>query len=242
MKRGFTLIELVVTMAVLALLTLAATPSISDWLRNARLRNVTETVQNGLQQARNEAVRRNRQITFWLVNLPTPGTMDADCTLTNGGDANGWVISVDSPAGSCGAADSLTVSPMIVARGSLGQGGGAIGVTASNSGSGAAASSVTFDGLGRVVTSAANPAANLNRVVVAYSTASEGDRPLQLDLDASGGMRRCDQSIQDADDARACPGAGDPDEDVDDGGGDGGGDGAGAGDGTDQSANTGSGG
>lgn len=206
-RRGVTLIELIVTLAVLGLLALAAMPSITDWLRNARLRNTTESIQNGIQQARNEAVRRNRQVSFWLVNLPTPGVMDNTCTLANGSNANGWVISIDSPSGQCGVAASLTTSPMIVARGPLAQGGGGVTVTSSNAASGAAASSVTFNGLGRVVVSATTPARNLNRVVVGYASASNSDRPLQLDVDASGGMRRCDKSLSDTSDPRACPGA-----------------------------------
>lgn len=204
-QRGFTLIELVVTMAVLALLALAATPSITDWLRNARLRNMTESVQTGIQQARNEAVRRNRQVSFWLVNLPTPGVMDNNCALSDGSNANGWVVSIDSPAGACADANSLTTTPMIVARAALAQGSSGVRLTSSNAASGAAASSVTFDGLGRVVVSATTPARNMNRLVAAYGTAADSDRPLQLDLDASGGTRRCDQSIKADDDARACP-------------------------------------
>lgn len=217
-QRGFTLIELLVTMTVLGLLALAATPSINDALRNARLRNVTESIQTGVQQARNEAVRRNRQVSFWLVNLPTPGVMDNTCTLANGSNANGWVISIDSPNGRCGAAASLTASPMIVARAAMTQGGAGVTVSSSNATSGAAASSVTFNGLGRVVVSATVPARNLNRVVVNYAAASNSDRPLQLDVDASGGMRRCDKSVTDTSDPRACPGAGSVNAPATDGG------------------------
>lgn len=208
--RGFTLIEMVVTLAVLGLLALAVTPSITDALRNARLRNVTESIQTGIQQARNEAVRRNRQVSFWLVNLPTPGVMDNTCTLATGSNANGWVISIDSPNGRCGAAASLTSAPMIVTRAPLAQGGTGVNVSSSNATSGAAASSVTFNGLGRIVVSATTPARNLNRLVVSYETSTANDRSMQLDVDASGGVRRCDKSVTDTSDARACPGASTP--------------------------------
>lgn len=216
-QRGVTLIELIVTLAVLGLLALAAMPSISDWLRNARMRNMTESIQTGMQQARNEAVRRNRQVSFWLVNLPSPGVMDNNCTLSNGSNANGWVVSVDSPNARCGAVNSLSTSPMIVARGVLTQGANGVGVSGSNSGSGVAASSVTFDGLGRVVTSATSPARNLTRLIVAYGAASDTDRPLQIDIDPAGGMRRCDKSITDSSDSRACPGSSDETSETDGG-------------------------
>ena len=45
----------------------------------------------------------------------------------------------------------------------------------------------------------------LNRVNVAYATAQTNDRPMQIDIDASGGARQCDTSITDTSDARACP-------------------------------------
>lgn len=211
-KRGFTLIELVVTLAVLALLAMATMPSIADWLRNARLRNMTESIQTGIQQARSEAVRRNRDVTFWLVNLPTAGVLDNTCTLSNGSNANGWVVSVDDPSGQCGAANSTTVTPMIAARAAT-PGAAGVSVTASNVAANAAASSVTFSGIGRVVTSAGTPARNLDRIVMAYASANAEDRPLQLDLDVSGGVRRCDLAVTDTSDQRACPAGSLPDPD-----------------------------
>jgi hypothetical protein len=49
---------------------------------------------------------------------------------------------------------------------------------------------------------------------VGYAGANNSDRPLQLDVDASGGMRRCDKSISETSDPRACPGANTPDNGV----------------------------
>lgn len=204
--RGFSLIELMVTLTVFGILTMAAIPSISEWLRNTRLRGQSESVLSGLQQARNEAVRRNRQVTFWLVNLPTPTQLTSTCTLAS--SANGWVVSIDSPAGGCNAAPSLTVSPMIVRAQVAADGGAGVGINGSRlaaDGTSAAATSITFDGLGRVVSTFADANRLLNRVNVAYATAQTTDRPMQIDIDASGGARLCDTSITDTSDARACP-------------------------------------
>ena len=41
-QRGFSLIEIVVTIAVLALILFAALPSLGTWLDNTRIRNVAD--------------------------------------------------------------------------------------------------------------------------------------------------------------------------------------------------------
>jgi len=75
-SHGFTLVELVVTMAVLSLLAFAVMPSVADWIRSTRVRNAAEAVQNGLQKARTEALRQNKNVTFWLVSLADDRVID----------------------------------------------------------------------------------------------------------------------------------------------------------------------
>ncbi|WP_287655570.1 GspH/FimT family pseudopilin, partial [Accumulibacter sp.] len=72
--RGFSLVELLVGMAILGVLLAIAMPAFSNWLRNARVRTAAESVQNGLQLARAEAVRRNTSVRFQLVT-----TLDESC-------------------------------------------------------------------------------------------------------------------------------------------------------------------
>ncbi|MBW8720230.1 MAG: prepilin-type N-terminal cleavage/methylation domain-containing protein [Variovorax paradoxus] len=43
-QRGFTLVELIVTIAVLALILFAVMPSIGTWLENTRIRNVADSL------------------------------------------------------------------------------------------------------------------------------------------------------------------------------------------------------
>ena len=66
--KGFTLVELVVTIAIIALLMLAAVPAIGSWMANARVRSVAEGIQNGLRLTQAEAMRRSRLATFRLTN------------------------------------------------------------------------------------------------------------------------------------------------------------------------------
>ena len=78
--RGFTLIELMVVVAIIALTTGLAAPSFKVMLANYRVRSGAEGIINGLNQARAEAVRRNTPVSFtlsgtgsgWTVNRVSP--------------------------------------------------------------------------------------------------------------------------------------------------------------------------
>jgi type IV fimbrial biogenesis protein FimT len=62
--KGFSLIELMVVIAIVAILAVLGLPSYAVWTQNSRIRNAAEGLLNGLQLARSEAVARNTQINF----------------------------------------------------------------------------------------------------------------------------------------------------------------------------------
>lgn len=62
-SRGFTLVELMVTVAVVAILATIAAPSMTSMLRNSRVKSQMEDVTASLQLARSEAMRRNVRVT-----------------------------------------------------------------------------------------------------------------------------------------------------------------------------------
>ena len=62
--RGFTLIEIMISLTVLGILLMIALPNFSEWLQNQQLRAAGEATLNGLQVARGAAIRRNVPVRF----------------------------------------------------------------------------------------------------------------------------------------------------------------------------------
>ncbi|MGM8889333.1 pilus assembly FimT family protein [Psychrobacter sp. 1Y1] len=71
-SSGFTLIELMVTIAVFAIIVGLAAPSISTQLANQRVKSTTATLANALKEARVESVIRRQNITLSYNNASTP--------------------------------------------------------------------------------------------------------------------------------------------------------------------------
>lgn len=63
-QRGFTLIELMVTIAIAAILIAIATPFFRDVIANHRLNTISLELADALALARSESIKRNRSITF----------------------------------------------------------------------------------------------------------------------------------------------------------------------------------
>ena len=136
---GFSLLELMVVLTLVGILALLATPSMAEWMKNQRIRGTAEALLNGLQTAREEAIRRNRPASFWLVSNLTSG-----CALSN--TSGSWVVSLNSPAGQCDSAPSATAAPLLVTSYAV---QGSLDVKALDK-DGSAASEARFDGYGRL--------------------------------------------------------------------------------------------
>lgn len=105
---GFTMVELMVTLAVVALLMALATPTLRGVVANGRVKAASQSLQNGLAQARAEAVRLNTQVEFvlaadggWQIRQINTGTVLAQAA---GREAASGVDLTIAPAG----ADRIT--------------------------------------------------------------------------------------------------------------------------------------
>lgn len=90
---GFSLVELMIAITVMAILLGLAVPSFKTWMQNSQIRNAAESIQNGLQRARAEAVTRNARVEFvlgadssWVVKLV--GGANIDVRPANEGSRN----------------------------------------------------------------------------------------------------------------------------------------------------------
>ncbi len=150
--RGFTLVELMVSVAVLAILMAAGMPAFSQWSQNSQIRTTAGAIHDGLTLARAEAVRRNAAIRFQLTT-----SIGNDCAPSSSGTS--WVVSYDDVNGKCGNAmlkEEFSVNdttnnpaPRIIQRRSGEEGSARVSVTA-NLGD----SLFTFNGLGRLTSAA----------------------------------------------------------------------------------------
>jgi type IV fimbrial biogenesis protein FimT len=196
-QRGFTLVEAMVALTILVLLLVAGAPSVSDFIRNQRIRTVAESLQAGLQRARAEAVRRNTSVSFWLVSVSNPTSVDNSCALSS--TSGSWVISVSSPAGACAALPSTTTAPMLVEKNAIGNAGAAIAISAMESDGTTAATTVTFNGLGQVANADA-----IARITLQSASSPSNYRQLRLDISTAGDVRMCDVGVTDSTDPRYC--------------------------------------
>lgn len=67
-SSGFTLIELMVTIAVLAIIVSIAAPNISTQLANQRVKSTTATLVNALKEAKAESIIRRQPLTISFDN------------------------------------------------------------------------------------------------------------------------------------------------------------------------------
>jgi type IV fimbrial biogenesis protein FimT len=181
---GFSLIELMVVVVILAILSMLALPSYNRWIANTQVRTAAESLQNGLRQAAGEAVKRNTQVDLVL-------TDDADLTTptpTALATGRSWVVRVPAIV------NPPTAAELVNAKAQA-EGSRNVTVTAAQLGAATPVSVVSFNGLGRLVAGA--PAVQIDL------TNANSDRPLRVIVSTGGRVRMCDPAFP-ATDPQGC--------------------------------------
>jgi type IV fimbrial biogenesis protein FimT len=183
--RGFTLIELMIALAIFGFLIMLAGPQLGKFMANSQIRNAAEAMLNGVQQAQSTAIRGN-----------TLARLVVDKTTGTGGWQVLQTIDGVEPAG--------LPNPIQIYK--LHDGAPKTNVTSIPGD----ATQITFDGLGRIVPNVdASPTLACLKV-----TDPSGSRNLNVAISNTGtgiGTKMCDPDpallLLVPPDPRVCPAA-----------------------------------
>jgi type IV fimbrial biogenesis protein FimT len=183
-QSGVTLIELIVGMVILSILFALAAPSYRGWIQNQQIRTAAESILNGIQLARGEAVKNNNLASLVLCGFPS----------------SSWEVlaaSATAPAPSlslaCGAGSTAGAGFIRVQERSGQEGSRFAQVAVTSVAPQPTVSPVTDDGTRTITFN------SLGRVVGGLPTTIEvttptGDRPLWVTIRGGGNTRLCDPS------------------------------------------------
>lgn len=161
--EGLSLIEMLVVVAIVAILAATGIPSFNEWIQNTQIRTAAESIASGLQTARAEAIRRSTPVEFTLTGNGGAGETGWQIVERNTGD-----ILQSAPAGEGSRNATLATTP-------------------------GDARTLTFSSLGRALDSNADATPRLEKIDIDnLNLAPSISRNLRIELTLGGSIRMCD--------------------------------------------------
>jgi type IV fimbrial biogenesis protein FimT len=183
-QGGFTLVELMIGLAILALLLTQALPSFTSWLQNLQIRNTAESILNGLQLAKAQAVKSNTSVELVLTATSPPNAANVGAPAAATG--KNWIVRTFQSTGAYTATDFI--------QGRAGTEGSKNATVA------ATQASFVFTPLGRLLNP---PATNVN-ININNSQSYGNKRPMRVIVSPGGQILMCDPNKVDPSNPQFC--------------------------------------
>ncbi len=194
-SAGFTLIEVLVTVSIFAILVALTVPAMKAWVANTKVRTVADSLENGIRLAQSEAERLSRQVVFALTNDNPPAI---NFTAVTSGPY--WAIQT-VPLPGTGEA------PTLIASGVLSSAGTVVNIAAGS----ANQTALCFNSLGRLAFNAtpgpggatctpptapvaANNTNNTQPMFTYTVSVAGADHTLEVEVATGGQLHLCDTS------------------------------------------------
>jgi type IV fimbrial biogenesis protein FimT len=178
--RGFTLVEMMIVVAIIAIATMLGIPSYRAWVQNTQIYNAAASAEAGLQKAKAEAVKRNVRIEFVLGSNPP------------------WRIQLQGNTLPCPIPANTTLTTLLECSTNEGQMNATVTVTPSSS------TTVTFNSLGGVETTNNNGSTPLTQIDFNSAVLPATSHKLRVTIGLGGITRMCDPNLATGSSPRAC--------------------------------------
>lgn len=194
---GFSLVELMVTIAIVAILAMLGVPTLTSYLQNQKLRGTVENFLSGIQLAHSEAVKQNQDIDFVFTNDDPIGVDKVNATPTVNG--KNWQVRTTT------AGNLKYIEGKLGAEGTGTSSTGTSPITVSSNG----VTNIRFNGLGQMK-------GQTTPLLIQFSNPNGGDcasaggpmRCLNILVSPGGQIKLCDPALSAtqiaAKDSRAC--------------------------------------